>query len=120
MDLANRARSLQLRCATRFCDVRTCVRENPPPPRNPTRDPIWAWRTPITVSVDGANLTLVPYVPVDAKSLRSPFSLRQKQCSEFDSAPTFGRSGRGRGVSKICLDRPSLPLKPSGPTDLPN
>ena len=36
------------------------------------------------------------------------------------SAPTFGRSGRGRGVLEIGLDRPSLPLKPSGPTDLPN
>ena len=36
------------------------------------------------------------------------------------SAPTFGRSGRGRGVLEIGLDRPSLPLKPSGLTDLPN
>jgi len=36
------------------------------------------------------------------------------------SARTFGRSGRRLGVSKICLDLPSLPLKLSGLTDLPN
>ena len=27
------------------------------------------------------------------------------------SAPTFGRSGRGRGVLEIDLDRPSLPFE---------
>ena len=49
-----------------------------------------------------------------------------ERCSIHTSVPnstsalTFGRSGRGRGVLEIGLDRPSLPLKPSGPTDLPN
>ena len=43
------------------------------------------------------------------------------QCSEFDVRANFWSVWRrGRGVSEIGLDRPSLPLKPSGPTDLPN
>jgi hypothetical protein len=36
------------------------------------------------------------------------------------SAPTFDRSGPGRGISKVALDRWFLDLKPSGPTDLLN